>query len=71
VSVRKGSDYVSRWHFDQEYGWLSRSGEPSTLRNERNDNEQETKKLSFSLFSPEARIPRRLRRQRHHTAALM
>jgi hypothetical protein len=41
VSVRKGSDCVSRWHFDQEYGWLSRSGEPSPLRNERNDNEQE------------------------------
>jgi hypothetical protein len=71
VSVRKGSDCVSRWHFDQEYGWLSRSGEPSTLRDEHNDNEQETANYVFLSLSPEARIPRRLRRQQHHTAALL
>jgi hypothetical protein len=70
VSVRKGSDCVSRWHFNQEYGWLSCSGELSTLRDERNDNEQETKTIFLSL-SPDARIPHRLRRQRHHTAALL
>jgi hypothetical protein len=70
VFVHKGSDCVSRWHFDQEYGWLSRSGEPSTLRDERNDNDKKLKTIFLSL-SPEARIPRRLRRQRHHTAALL
>jgi hypothetical protein len=55
VCVRpQGSDGVSRWHFDQEYGWLSPSGETSTLRDERNNNEQETKKNYLSSLSGRA-----------------
>jgi hypothetical protein len=71
VFVRKGSDSASRWHFDQEYGWLSRSGEPSTLLNERIENEQQNGNYSFCSLSPDARIPPRLRRQRQYTAALL
>jgi hypothetical protein len=71
VSVRKGSDGVSRWHFDQEYGWLSRSGEPSTLRYERIENEKQNGNFIFRSLSPDARIPPRLRRQRQHTAAVL